>query len=56
MFIRLADEEPPPPAESKAAPSVPADARPRVGDIYDVGTFSTTRWASRATTPSSWAP
>jgi hypothetical protein len=39
-----------------ATPSVPADARPRVGEIYDVGTFSTTRWASRATTPSSWAP
>ena len=41
---------------SSTTPSVPADARPRVGDIYDVGTFSTTRWASRATTPSSWAP
>jgi hypothetical protein len=39
-----------------ATPSIPADARPPVGNVYDVGTFSTTYWASRATTPSSWAP
>jgi hypothetical protein len=39
-----------------ATPSIPTDARPPVGDVYSVGTFSTTYWASRATTPSSWAP
>jgi hypothetical protein len=39
-----------------ATPSIPSDARPPIGNVYDVGTFSTTRWASRATTPSSWAP
>jgi len=39
-----------------ATPSIPADARPPIGGVYDVGTFSTTHWASRATAPSSWAP
>jgi hypothetical protein len=39
-----------------ATPAVPTDARPPVGGVYDVGTFSTTHWASRATTPTSWAP
>jgi hypothetical protein len=39
-----------------ATPRIPTDARPPVGDVYDVGTFSTTYWASRATTPTSWAP